>query len=268
MSEVVLIGDTTAPEFAGLVQQLRQQFPNLPGHTYSDVAAWERTESSNQQIPLTVVLQSWSDEYAPADVDRLVGATLFSGLLCCYGAWCEGDGRTHQVWPHSTRIPLRFAYQTINAKLNRIAAGRPLLPPTAARDEVFLYRQGLNDSRGVHRRGSALVVSTDRVYRLTFRDVMTSCGWDAASVSIEADELRNVRSPHVIVHDLDPTGEITSASVAECQSRFPQAELFGLANQPQRLSGLSEQLTVVPKLDPFLAVHQIAQATLATSSGV
>ncbi len=264
MSELALIGDTSSPEFPGLVHQLHQQFPNLTELTFSSISEWERSEASRRQIPLTVVLQSWSDEYSPAEIDRLVGATLFTGLLCCYGAWCEGDGRTHQLWPHSTRIPLRFAHQIIQAKLQRIKAGRPLLPPTAARDEVFLYRQRHNDTKLPQRRRSALIVSPDRVYRSTFAEVMTSCGWQASSVSTDVEALRKVRSPHVIVHDLDPDTAVTAASVEECQSRFPRAQLYGLSNQPQRLSKLATNLTVLPKLDPGLAVEQIDQAALAT----
>lgn len=263
MSELTLIGGTTSPEFSGLFQQLYQQFSNLPDSTYSDISSWERCETSHRQIPLTVVFQSWSDEYSPIEIDRLVGATLFTGLLCCYGAWCEGDGRTHQLWPHSTRIPLRFAYQTIQAKLQRITAGQPLLPPTAARDEVFLYRQRHNDAKLSQRRRSALLVSPDRVYRSTFAEVMMSSGWDVSSVSTGSAECRNVRPPHVIVHDLDPIGAVTADSVQECQSRFPYANLYGLSNQPQRLSKLATNMTVIPKLDPGLAVEQIGRAATA-----
>jgi len=257
MSELVLIGDTEAPEFFGLVSRLRQEFPGLPKHTYLDIPAWERIGNNDRSSALTVVLQSWSDEYLPGEVDRLVGATLFTGLLCCYGAWCEGDGRTHRVWPHGTRIPLRYAYQVIQAELRRIKSERPMLPPTAARDEVFLYRQ--SDDRPSSRPGhdAALLVSPDRLYRSTLGSVMTSCGWNVTGVSTEPEKLSGVRPPHVVVHDLDPHGDVMLESLKECRSRFPHARLFGLASQPQRSFIDDTDIVIMPRLDPMLAVDQI-----------
>ena len=260
MTAVALIGDTTHAEFVPLIRWIRQEFPAIAPDTFVDVAAWESAGGGRQKHWLTLVLQSRSDQLAPRDVERLVGATLFSGLFCCYGSWCEGDGRTRHIWPVSSRVPVRYAKQVIQEELRRQKCGRVFLPPTAARGEVFLHRQWNCSAERVDRKGTALVISADRVYRVTFSRLMESSGWDVTAMGPDPDQLQRVPLPHLLVHDLDPQGDTVRACLRSCVARFPDTEMFAITHMPQRLQAVAGcNFPMVPKLDPFLAVKQIEE---------
>lgn len=268
MTSVALIGDAAHAEFATFVHWIRTEFPSVKGNSFADVSEWQSAHSAQQKHQITLVLQSHSDQYSPDDVSHLVGATLFSGLFCCFGAWCEGDGRTRQIWPCSIRVPLRYAKQVVGAELRRMNSGRPVLPPTAARDEVFFHRQASHTPEYFGQRGAALVVSPDRVYRLTFAQAVASCGWDVTDAGLATSQLASIRPPDLVVHDLDPQGDVVTASVDLCAARFPDAEIFGMANLPQELKSVAGiPFPVLPKLDPFLAVEQILEWFRSASEG-
>lgn len=88
---------------------------------------------------LVIVCQHWSDEYGEADVQRLLVSFPLARLVCCYGLWCESDGRTRDVWPLSVRVPARCAAERIGRELEVIVGTRAPLPLTASRDEIFLF---------------------------------------------------------------------------------------------------------------------------------
>lgn len=264
MTEIALIGDTTNVEFSSLVNWLTREYPSTTEAVWRDIAGWERRGPSIADAQLTVILQSWSDEYAPAEVDRLVGATLTSGLYCCYGAWCEGDGRTREIWPHSTRVPVRYAREVLQEEILRIEAGRPAIPPTAARDEVFLRRQLKNLRRKREAARRAVVISADRAYRTTLAQVLSEQGWDAESVSLGPGSLLGQRSPQLVIHDLDPDSERVQESLSACRARFPGSRLCGVASFPGDFSREdSLDVPVVPRLDPMTAVAQIERLVLS-----
>jgi len=260
MPAVSLIGPAVGSEFSSLVDWIRSEFPAAAMSEFKDIQSWAPAADGRSQSQLTIVLQSWSDQFTASDVDRLVGATVFSGLLCCYGAWCEGDGRTHHIWPHSTRVSVRYARQVIQSELRRLDSARSALPPTAARDEIFLHRQLFHSEQQPGQERTTLVISPDRVYRSTLAQVLESRGWKATHLSLNSKELKQVRSPQLLIHDLDPECDAVAVSLDACRRRFPNAEMFAVANMPTRIDADSRsRLSVLPKLDPFLAVEQVEQ---------
>ena len=267
MTQITLIGDTAVAEFSPLIRWIRKQFPSVVNKTFVDIPTWERRREVQEQDQMTIVLQTRSDQFAPSDVDRLIGETLFSTVLCCFGSWCEGDGRSRDIWPHSTRVPLRYARQLIAAEVHRITSDRAALPLTAARDEVFLHRHSAPAAPQTNRKGTAVVISADRVYRSVFADAMQSSGWKVTTSGLGPDRLHLIRTTQLLVHDLDPQSEAVNASLSASRTRFPNAKFVGIAHMPQQLKiRLSADLRIVPKLDPVLAVEQIEQRSLHTSS--
>lgn len=267
MSSVALIGTTTEPEFAPLVSWLQSQRSAVTVSEFPDIHTWEEHLTPPASNQLTLVMQTWSDQYSSEDVDRLIGATLYSGLVCCYGSWCEGDGRTREMWPHSTRVPVRYARQVVQGAILRTRSGAALLPPTAARDEVFLSRQSGTLTETSCSRGSAVVISPDRIYRTTLAQVLQEKGWDAATMPPEPDRVQAIRSPHLIIHDLDPDCELTAKSLQACRTFFPNTTICGLASQPARSADHTpNDFVVAPRLDPMLALAHIELSTDVTAA--
>lgn len=88
---------------------------------------------------VVLICQHWSDEFTEQDVRRLLTAFPLARIACCYGPWCESDGRTRDVWPLSVRVPVRCAAGRIAREFEVLAGLRAPLPLTASRDEIFLF---------------------------------------------------------------------------------------------------------------------------------
>jgi hypothetical protein len=89
---------------------------------------------------LVIVCQSWPDEFPASEVSAALGRWPLALWVCCYGAWCDSDGRTRTIWPISVRIPVREAESRLNHLWRIITRheGEPL-PLTASRDEAFEF---------------------------------------------------------------------------------------------------------------------------------
>lgn len=265
VSSVVLIGNSKRREFSMLVSWLCDQSSlRIDGHYLTSDEALSKGAAVLADAELTIVLQSRSDEYSGQEVDRLIGATLFRRLLCCYGPWCESDARNRQMWPDANRIPVRIARRVVEWELLRMAAGEPAVPPTAARDEIFAYRLGEPDDWAPlpeFLNQTALVVGPDRVLRQTTALLLEEFGLrphttplfdEQVDLSETLDELSHARV-RIIVHDLDPWSERVAASLDRVRYQFPQAHVLGMATMPD--GGLESEIAdvdvpyVVPKLD-------------------
>lgn len=262
---VVLIGNSKRREFAGFASWLCDQSPlRIDAHFATAADALADTSGRLQQAELTIVLQSWPDQFSAAQVDGLIGATLFRRLLCCYGPWCESDGRNRGVWPDAHRVPLRIAARIVEWELLRLQRGQPAVPPTSARDEIFAYRLGepedwaplpgcLNQT--------ALVVSPDRVLRQTVAALLREFGLHPRNTPLFddyvdlADTLEELSRDRVslVLHDLDPWGGRVADSLDRVRDQFPEAEVLGIASMPD--AGLQTEVAdvdlpyIVPRLD-------------------
>ncbi|MCR9198229.1 MAG: hypothetical protein NXI04_06270 [Planctomycetaceae bacterium] len=262
---VVLIGNSKRREFVGFACWLCDQ-PQLriDAHFATAADALAADDQILAQAELTIVLQSWSDQFTTEEAGALVGATLFRRLLCCYGPWCESDGRNRAVWPDAHRVPLRIARRIVEWEVLRLQRGEPAVPPTSARDEIFAYRLGEPEEWAPlpdYLNQTALVVGPDRVLRQTVADLLEEFGLHARATPLLddhvdlTDTLEELSQAQVslIVHDLDPWGEHLAASLDRVRYRFPQAEIVGTASMPD--AGLSCETAdvdlpyIVPKLD-------------------
>ena len=253
MTDFAVIGDNTRTEFRPLMTWLKSSWSASAVRIHNDIADWERTNPATHR-GLTIVLQSWSDEFAPADVHRLIGSTLTSGLLCCCGAWCEGDGRTRTTWPHALRVPIRYAQEVIAATVGRQRSGHGPLPPTAARDEVFLHRVAAVRQPSKPRY-QILIMSSDRPYRETLATILNS--WDCRADHCHPDTQDvSIQSPELLIVDSEPRSADGNRTYERWQNRFPHATVHRMSHQPTSDAGED----VLPKLDPFLAATRVVKA--------
>lgn len=226
---------------------------------FADIPSALKDVRSPADADLTVVLQSWSDQFPVDQVNELIGLTLFRRLLCCYAVSCESDGRNRAIWPDAVRVPLRFAQAQIERELTDAANGLPPLPPTAARDEIFAHRARRPDnpqSTASHHRRRVTVIGSDRILRQTISSILGESGMRARNHSL----LRSVADPrtpqeehsiaehdtserrdasHVIVHDLDPWSPLIEESLSEVYRVYPTAPVIGVGTMPD--AGLSTE---------------------------
>lgn len=88
---------------------------------------------------LVIVCQQGPDEHSADDVRRLFRRHPLARLVCCFGPWCESDGRTRSIWPLAVRVPARSTSARIHHELEVISGRRAPLPLTASRDEIFAF---------------------------------------------------------------------------------------------------------------------------------
>lgn len=220
---------------------------------------------------LVVVFQSFSDQFRRSSVEALIGRTIFGRLLCCYGPWCESDGRNRNLWPDSVRVPLRLAAGMIRSEIGAIVDEADPLPPTAARDEIFTHRLYQSDSQRNSENVTdvnAIVVSPDRVFGETLRASLEELGIACQTLPLlEADSSLSRDQPtakqvSLVLHDVDPWCGVVADSLSRVRHLWPSADVFGVATMPD--AGIASELAdeslrgVIPKLDLQLGLqHQL-----------
>lgn len=155
-AKVLVIGDVFSPAMEPARRSLRSLLADgsdvrltadIPGAPRTSVGLDQAAarsaharDSAGEWFPqLVLVCQQWPDEFAENDVWRLIGLYPLARLVCCYGPWCESDGRTRETWPLSVRVPVRSVADRIRRELDVITGLVRPLPLTASRDEVFLF---------------------------------------------------------------------------------------------------------------------------------
>jgi hypothetical protein len=140
---LVVIGDRADRQFDAIQRRISpdQIFLLADFRTVAD--ALESGIGESLRPDLLIVLQQYSDQYNPDDVSLLIGRMLFGRVLCCCGPWCLSEGRTHDVWPISIRVPAASAPTVIDQELRALAEAIESLLPMSAAEEVFAHRVAL-----------------------------------------------------------------------------------------------------------------------------
>ena len=203
---------------------------------------------------VTVVLQSWSDEYSRSEVSQIVGQHIFGRLYCCYAPACESDGRNRHLWPDAVRVSLRLAAQTILADLSDRSK---MLPLTASPDEVFAHRSIRRNEPPINRH--AAIISPDGAVRQSVTQILRDAGISGVSHTLlTGSETAVEQAVDCILHDLDPWGPWTETSLRHAAALYPLADVKGLASMPD--AGLMTELAdlpvseIIPKLDAVNAL--------------
>ena len=240
---VCVIGDVDRHEFASVQQLIARDNRLQLFRRFNDIQDAIQEPDVVQQAELTIVLQSWSEQFARRDIHHLIGLTFANRLICFCGAWCESDGRNHDLWPDAIRVPARDALACWNDVYQDIVSQQEALPPTAAKDEVFANRTPRRLSSSVlHTLTStnAAVIGPDSSLRRTMANLLKSLSIRSAVrglISVTPYQtigpVQTPRGPiHVVFHDLDPYGPLMQQSLEACKKMFPEAKLVGVANMP------------------------------------
>lgn len=261
--KVCIIGDVDRREFQ-VVQQMFTHHNQWQLHRrFDDIQAAIQEPDVVQEAQLTIVLQSWSEQFVRRQIHHLIGLTFSNRLICFCGPWCESDGRNHDLWPDAIRIPVREASTYLNDVYQAIISKAAGLPPTAAKDEVFADRSSAivpADALQTQKRSltNAAVIGPDASLRRTMANVLKSVSVRSAVRGlvplVPYQTVAPVQTPqgpiHVVFHDLDPYGRMIQQSIEACAQMFPEAKLVGVANMPD--AGLVSEIAD-EQLDTVLA---------------
>jgi hypothetical protein len=152
-----LVDEARSTEFAGPKQAVTTALSALNDACFREASLAELTSGTDRRSidrhppddrgdglsadrpDLLVVLQSWPDQFTPADVCFITQYAPLARVIVCYGSWCGADGRTRSVWPLAWRIPVEGFAERLAIELAVIAGDRPPLPATASREELFRW---------------------------------------------------------------------------------------------------------------------------------
>jgi hypothetical protein len=195
---------------------------------------------------IIVIVQDWPDQYSIADANLLISRFPLARLVCCYGPWCDSDGRTRSIWPLAVRVPAAVFAARFDQELQLVstsggqletAAGGALhsparskvvakfLPLTASRSEIFEF-----DCNGpwciLPPSIVVRVISPDRRWREMVAKYLTECG---ASLAPDGQTAR----VDVVVFDADPWNEQRAVDLSAIRAKCQGARLVACLGYPR-----------------------------------
>ncbi len=168
----VFIGDAATKE--------ANAYTRLEIRSYSDLSFFLGESPASEEPELIILFQSFSDQFCPAEIDRLFKKYPLSRFLAAYGPLCESDGRTRNLWPQSIRVPFWRLDQRIDREIEVLTGKAAALPLTATREEAvhFEYQPLTDPSTNTECQSQAIVFSPDAIWA-----EMISDAWEAACQS-------------------------------------------------------------------------------------
>ncbi len=239
---ISIIGSPLPTCFSLVLQALERIPVNWPRLNYPTISdAIDAGVGQQFGAEFTLVLQSSPEQFAQRDIELLLGKTIMSSLVCCYGPWCESSGRSTSHWPQSVRIPARMAASAIVVQLQKLAQGQPTLSSLAASEEAFSFRTipgpplaTVYSRRSGNRPLAAVVVSHDTALRRTVAQLCQSFGMAAVEYhdldgNLSAISSRLAVPPEIVIVDLDDfQGDDKPSEPNIVLKRFPTACRVGL----------------------------------------
>jgi hypothetical protein len=241
-THILLLGNASTAEMRPVADSLTRLAPGATLHSQTNIAeAAEPANGEELEPDLIVVCQNWPDEFPTRLVQRLLARYPLARWICCYGVWCESDGRNRDVWPASVRVPARRATTRITHELAVLAGQSAPLPLTASRDEVFAY-EAHETHLQIAPGQNATVFSPDGDLRRYLEEFVTDVGFT----------LDNATESDVVLFDADPWCDVVESRLARCRANYSNATIIGLMNLPhpediQAVQDSGADL-VVPKL--------------------
>lgn len=223
--------------FVEVAQLLKAPPVNFDARRAPDIAAaCSLPETSGWFPDLIVVAQSWPDEYSAAEVHRLLSMFPLARLVCCYGNWCDSDGRNRSIWPPGSRIMAENAPARVERELEFLTGsthtatvadaggisrrstpvpgpGLSVLPLTASRTEIFAHDYGLPMAPTASR-AAACVVSPDR----TWRDMLVRA---LAIAGHHVTKIEDLRAGDQIYWDADPWSDERQVDLRSLRREVP-----------------------------------------------
>jgi hypothetical protein len=225
----LILGDTTPVEFGPILDLVKQHVPAGSRRSAADFKSSGQLIGSGWFPDLVIALQTWPDQFSATEVEELISLCPLARILCCFGPWCDSDGRTRSIWPLGVRVPFagfapRFEHEMALLANNR-DAGRPL-PLTASRTEIFEFDFGRSQWRDSSNQPFSVVSPDGR-----FREMLVSALKTAGLRLHEFDKLDE--TPATIIFDADPWDSDRKAALATILAAHPRARLVACLGFPR-----------------------------------
>ncbi len=240
---VLLLGDFAHPEFQEVVALLRGGVLHQRlREALTFRAARELYPPGRQPPELVVICQTWSDQFPAEEIQGLIAWLPFARIICCYGPWCESDGRTRDLWPLAVRISAAEAVTVVAAALCELpgaggltaasgrwglapsAGGSGRLPLTASRAEIYAARYS-RPFAGTLQSVAVVVNSPDRAWREMMEKFVSSRQGEV--LSAEPDNVQTLsRQPHWLIWDADPAGPARRLELDQWRKACPRLRVL------------------------------------------
>jgi len=262
VASVSIIGRSGEEEFAPLLAFLRlHPAVRITGEDERISEALDAGLGLTRPTDIAILLQSCSDEYSTEEANQLIGRMLFGRILCCYGPWCLADGRSHNIWPVSTRVPVASAEMLLAMELAAFAAGEPPLSPMSAGEEVFVHRISQSQFCVDHRESTIFIISSEPALRKTIEGIVTDAGHAMQQMPATVDAVRTaiskaVVAPRMAILDLDPPDTTVEEILAALYKAIPDLTVLGLTVFPQASFLIGPLHAIIDKTELLLQLQR------------
>ncbi|MGE5192721.1 MAG: hypothetical protein ACM3U2_09475 [Deltaproteobacteria bacterium] len=226
---VLLLGDPESGDFRSIVERVRGGRPPAEIRLAADFAGFRQLVEGDRWFPdLVAVLQAWPDQFPEAEVHELLARCPLARIVCCFGPWCDSDGRTRSLWPLAVRIPVAAARGRLSRELALLEdreSASAALPLTASRAEIFEFDFGPCDQTGPPAR-SVAVISPDRRWTGMLESRVRAIG------------LRNLgpqsgERPEVVIFDADPWNAERAIALRAIRAADREAQIVAAVGFPR-----------------------------------
>lgn len=248
MLRIGWLGNWSRPEFLALHREGLEETSPFSGEAFPDGQELLSSLRDATFPDLMLVAQSWPDEFSPQGVDRLIRLAPLTRWICCYGPWCDADGRTRDLWPPGSRVPAWRFLPRLRQELRGLSLGDgSLIPLTGSREEIFAQDYS---SSHFHSERTVRVDSPDQTYADFLARACRSWGMPV-----------NPSTPDLILFDLDPDSPLREAQFHRLRDQFPATQFLGLqgfSNPDQEQLWFSRGIAhIASKLAPLSELHRL-----------
>lgn len=212
---VLVLGEVTHAEMRPVVNAALGVFADADVRVAPHASVISSEEDWSPDV--AVVCQSRPDEFSAADVHALFARFPVTRWVCCFGVWCESDGRNRDAWPFGARVPARMARSRLERERDVLNGLCDPLPLTAGREEAFAFDYAAGNA-GRKPGLTGAVKSADPALRRAFADRLPVIG---ATIT-------DAESADVILWDADPWNEAAAARLRRLRAANPAAAIVAL----------------------------------------
>ena len=268
IANIAIIGRDDGSTFRDVLQMLRHhdQIRVISEHQTLS-ASLKAGLGQTMSADIVIVLQSCSDEFAPHEINDLIGRCLFGRILCCYGPWCTADGRSHELWPVAFRIPAASAASLVELELLGFQTETAALFPMSAGEEVFIHRSQFPEDIAPTVRSNAMVMSDDSEIRTTVVGIFTALNCECTNLPLSVSAIRSHLTSQsdkiqLAIIDLDGTQrdvhDCLAVLHAECRIiTFAGMSVFSAALAHSKVPEALQPSNIVEKTELLLQLRRL-----------